>query len=307
MSPHTSESPARRQSKWSSEEDAQIIELRGSGLKWDDISKKLPGRSAISCRLHYQNYLEKRSEWDEERKNKLARLYDRFKSEMWAKVADEMAMPWRAAEAMHWQLGEQDMRRRAGVTVPFTLATSTSEGSRGNSRAHSRHNHSHSQGNVSRDAGSGRGYGRAGTAPVGRPLASRRESVPPHVNIYPEQEHENFAYRPLAPIQTQTPPSLPMLPGVAELTTVVSRYSTPAYSLPPPNMSPGISSASSPTGSYMMTPLGYPSVELTGPKRRRGSEVNNLSPDINRRRSHHLDQRPEPYDITNFPRHERAR
>lgn len=73
----TSESPAKKQSKWSPEEDALIIELRGSSMKWEDISKRLPGRSAISCRLHYQNYLERRSEWDEERKNKLARLYER--------------------------------------------------------------------------------------------------------------------------------------------------------------------------------------------------------------------------------------
>lgn len=77
MPPHTAESPAKKQSKWSPEEDALIIELRGSGMKWEDISKRLPGRSAISCRLHYQNYLERRSEWDEERKNKLARLYER--------------------------------------------------------------------------------------------------------------------------------------------------------------------------------------------------------------------------------------
>ena len=77
MPPHASESPAKKQSKWSAEEDTLIIELRGSGMKWEDISKRLPGRSAISCRLHYQNYLERRSEWDEERKNKLARLYER--------------------------------------------------------------------------------------------------------------------------------------------------------------------------------------------------------------------------------------
>ena len=76
-SPHPAASPAKRQSKWTSEEDALIIELRGSGMKWEDISKRLPGRSAISCRLHYQNYLERRSEWDEERKNRLARLYER--------------------------------------------------------------------------------------------------------------------------------------------------------------------------------------------------------------------------------------
>ncbi|KAK5937005.1 hypothetical protein PMZ80_010754 [Knufia obscura] len=115
-----SESPAKKQSKWSAEEDAKIIQLRGEGMKWEDISKHLPGRSAISCRLHYQNYLERRSEWDEDRKNKLARLYERFKADMWAKIAEEMAIPWRAAEAMHWQMGEHEMARRAGVT-PFTL------------------------------------------------------------------------------------------------------------------------------------------------------------------------------------------
>jgi hypothetical protein len=77
--PHPSESPAKKkQSKWSPEEDAAIIELRGNGMKWEDISKHLPGRSAISCRLRFQNYLERRSEWDDEKKNKLARLYERY-------------------------------------------------------------------------------------------------------------------------------------------------------------------------------------------------------------------------------------
>lgn len=75
--PQPSDMPAKKQSKWTPTEDAIIIGLRGSGMKWDDISKNLPGRSPISCRLHYQNYLERRSEWDEERKNKLARLYER--------------------------------------------------------------------------------------------------------------------------------------------------------------------------------------------------------------------------------------
>jgi len=78
-SSHPAESPAKKkQSKWSVEEDAAIIELRGNGMKWEDISKNLPGRSAISCRLRFQNYLERRSEWDEEKKNKLARLYERY-------------------------------------------------------------------------------------------------------------------------------------------------------------------------------------------------------------------------------------
>ncbi|OCK77303.1 HET-domain-containing protein [Lepidopterella palustris CBS 459.81] len=60
LSAVTSSPPAKRQSKWAPEEDALIMKLRQSGMKWNDIAKKLPGRSSISCRLHYQNYLEKR-------------------------------------------------------------------------------------------------------------------------------------------------------------------------------------------------------------------------------------------------------
>lgn len=32
---------------------------------------------------------------------------------MWALIAKEMAIPWRAVEAMHWELGEQEMACRA--------------------------------------------------------------------------------------------------------------------------------------------------------------------------------------------------
>ncbi|KAK4038924.1 hypothetical protein C8A01DRAFT_17021 [Parachaetomium inaequale] len=281
MPSHTSESPAKKQSKWSPEEDALIIELRGSGMKWDDISKRLPGRSSISCRLHYQNYLERRSEWDEERKNKLARLYERFKPEMWAKVAEEMQVPWRAAEAMHWQLGEIEMARRAGV-VPFSLNMTSNEpqGPMMQRISPTRgHAHSQSQGSVPRDfsglpsprytrgppgpgppppqippmippptptsAGSGGGG-------VSRPLSSRRESLtrgPPFGPPLSELTAD-YGYG-LAPIQTTAlsgshshshgrPSSEArhnsisggmLLPSVAELTTGVSPYNTPAYTL----------------------------------------------------------------------------
>ncbi|KAL6707068.1 hypothetical protein ACN47E_004820 [Coniothyrium glycines] len=117
QTPLLDESPAKKQSKWTPEEDNLTIELRGQGMKWDDIAKRLPGRSSISCRLRYQNYLEKRAIWDEEKKNKLARLYARFKDQMWQKVATEMGIPWRSAESMHWQLGEQEMSARANAPV----------------------------------------------------------------------------------------------------------------------------------------------------------------------------------------------
>ncbi|OCL03290.1 hypothetical protein AOQ84DRAFT_303057 [Glonium stellatum] len=117
QTPLPEESPAKKQSKWTQEEDNLTIELRGTGMKWDDIAKRIPGRSSISCRLRYQNYLEKRAVWDEEKKNKLARLYARFKDSMWQKVASEMQIPWRSAESMHWQLGEQEMSMRANAPV----------------------------------------------------------------------------------------------------------------------------------------------------------------------------------------------
>jgi hypothetical protein len=72
------DSRAKPRSKWSPDEDEEIIKLRGRGMKWEDISKQLPGRSVDASRLRYQNYLERRSEWDEDRKNKLARLYERY-------------------------------------------------------------------------------------------------------------------------------------------------------------------------------------------------------------------------------------
>lgn len=67
----------KKQNKWLPEENALIISLRGKQMKWDEISKQLPGRSSVSCRLHYQNYLE-RPEWDEDKRNKLARLYEKY-------------------------------------------------------------------------------------------------------------------------------------------------------------------------------------------------------------------------------------
>ncbi|KAK4655840.1 hypothetical protein QC762_305940 [Podospora pseudocomata] len=111
-----SELPTPEKCKWSTEEDNKIINLRGQGNEWDDISKLLPGRSSVSCRLHYQNYLEQ-PRWDEERKNSFARKYERLKSEMWTIRAKEMQVPWRAAEAMNWKLGKIEMVRRAGVVL----------------------------------------------------------------------------------------------------------------------------------------------------------------------------------------------
>ncbi|MCJ1344893.1 hypothetical protein MMC31_003098 [Peltigera leucophlebia] len=114
-------STAKKPSKWSQKENTLITNMRGQGMKWEDISKNFPGRSAAGCRLHYQNYLERQSEWDEEKMDKLAGLYHTLKPEMWANVAGKLKVPWQTAEAMHWILGMEEMASRAGVK-PFVMA-----------------------------------------------------------------------------------------------------------------------------------------------------------------------------------------
>ncbi|KAL9081379.1 MAG: hypothetical protein Q9157_000098 [Trypethelium eluteriae] len=165
-------SPAKKQTKWTPEEDALNVELRGSGMKWEDISKRLPGRSAISCRLRYQNYIERRSEWDEEKKNKLARLYERFKKEMWEKVAKELCMPYRAAEAMHWHLGEHEMATRANVPIfqLSNLSTSVPSVPQNTSSASAPVMPSHYSGYASN----------AGPSPLASPPGMVPASVPSH-------------------------------------------------------------------------------------------------------------------------------
>ncbi|CAG8953851.1 hypothetical protein HYFRA_00006744, partial [Hymenoscyphus fraxineus] len=235
MPPHPAESPAKKQSKWSAEEDALIIDLRGKGMKWEDISKRLPGRSAISCRLHYQNYLERRSEWDEERKNKLARLYERFKPEMWNRVAEEMAVPWRAAEAMHWQLGEADMARRAGV-VPFSLSNVTLDAPPPGHRTSPNRGHGHSQshsGSLSSASSSMSRFSRPATS-HGVNMSSRG-NVPPQMQLanHQQQQQQQQHQHQQQHQQQQHPQSR----------TIAARRESTPRSVPPPSPSDGIALA----------------------------------------------------------------
>ncbi|KAH6869811.1 hypothetical protein B0T10DRAFT_552368 [Thelonectria olida] len=80
--------PIKNPDKWPLEDDALIIKLQESGIRWEDVSPE----------------------------DKLSRVYESLKAEMWAKIAAEMAI------AMHWQLGETDLARRA-IGVLFSLAS----------------------------------------------------------------------------------------------------------------------------------------------------------------------------------------
>jgi hypothetical protein len=125
---------------------------------------------------------------------------------MWAKVAEEMAIPWRAAEAMHWQLGEADMARRAGV-IPFSLS------------------------NASQDAPP---KGRRGS--VSAKTHSRRDSVarslPPVTSSGAVGATSAMGYSPVSGAFSGLPPGQ-LLPSVHDMvTTMPSAYSSPAYSSP---------------------------------------------------------------------------
>ena len=40
-----------------------------------------------------------------------------MKRDIWTPLANELQVPWRAAESMHWLIGETDMARRAGSAL----------------------------------------------------------------------------------------------------------------------------------------------------------------------------------------------
>ncbi|KAF2092930.1 hypothetical protein NA57DRAFT_25202, partial [Rhizodiscina lignyota] len=103
----------KKASKWNDEETQLNVELRRTGMKWEDIAKRIPGRSSTSCRLRYQNYSEKKQEWNEEKKNTLARLYMRFRKEIWDCIGKEMGLPSRAVEDAIWAMGPDEIASRA--------------------------------------------------------------------------------------------------------------------------------------------------------------------------------------------------
>lgn len=105
---------------------------------------------------------------------------DRFKPEMWTPLATELGIPWRAAEAMHWQLGEQDMARRAGV-VPFSSITPSNASAAGTMSSTSSISGASSLGTA--------GEGSGGRGRRGRETGRRRESLPSgNVRVRREQQ-----------------------------------------------------------------------------------------------------------------------
>ncbi|KAL8670106.1 MAG: hypothetical protein Q9168_005333 [Polycauliona sp. 1 TL-2023] len=108
---HASKKPARQ---WSDADGEKLVKLRGANTKWGEVAKHFPGRTDTACRLRYQNYEEKKHDWTEEKKKSLAVLYERRKHEMWSQIAEELRIPWRAVEDMHWLIGQEDLVSMGG-------------------------------------------------------------------------------------------------------------------------------------------------------------------------------------------------
>lgn len=163
-----------------------------------------------------------------------------------------MAVPWRAAEAMHWQLGEADMARRAGV-VPFSLSSVSMDAPPSSHRSSpSRgHAHSQSQSSIMPSPVPNARYNRPTTShsnppgPAGpgpkisggasaRTIAARRESTPR--SVPPASPSDGIALAAIGsgvgmggPMGVGGGRGVQLLPSVAEMTTGVSPYNTPAY------------------------------------------------------------------------------
>ncbi|KAG5968448.1 hypothetical protein E4U58_001850 [Claviceps cyperi] len=128
-----------KEKTWSREELEFLMASLKSNMTWEEVSKCLPGRTADSCRIYCAYLRKKGSECSREPQSELHRLYKRFKPEMWAKIGQELKLPWEEAEEMHWRLGAEGMAKRAGAAnltlVPRDPVQTTDEPFANNSSA----------------------------------------------------------------------------------------------------------------------------------------------------------------------------
>ena len=158
---------------------------------------------------------------------------------MWEKISKEMALPWRAAEAMHWQIGEVEMAQRANVPV-FHLAGQQNSSTTGGAVQESRS--STSPGSVSSGPAVAQKYSQAHTHNHSLPQVSH----PMPMSISPEQvrmvRRNSGGSSPGGSLSLRdradsarscqsstafTPRSAPALPPLGEITTPQSRCPLP--------------------------------------------------------------------------------
>lgn len=160
---------------------------------------------------------------------------------MWEKISKEMALPWRAAEAMHWQIGEVEMAQRANVPV-FHLAGQNNTSAPTGVVAVADSRSSTSPGSVSSGPALGHAYSHTHTHNHSLPQISH----PMPASISPEQvrmarrnsggsspgagsslRHRADSARSCQAGAVYTPRSAPSLPPLGEITTPQSRCPLP--------------------------------------------------------------------------------
>ncbi|KAG6255200.1 hypothetical protein E4U23_004649 [Claviceps purpurea] len=103
--------------RWSGDEETSLLAYKRAGMGWKEISDRLPGRTTESCNTYYHHQCESGPVWPQERKNELCKLYKNHKTSMWAKIGEELKVPWHVAEDIHWILGAVMRAERAGVPL----------------------------------------------------------------------------------------------------------------------------------------------------------------------------------------------
>lgn len=72
-----SQQQGARNPLWSGGEEAFLLAKHRAGMKWTDISNRLPGRTRFACASHHHFLLEKCGGWSPELQNKLCKVYER--------------------------------------------------------------------------------------------------------------------------------------------------------------------------------------------------------------------------------------
>jgi hypothetical protein len=148
---------------------------------------------------------------------------------MWEKIAKEMQIPWRAAENMHWQMGEVEMASRANVPIFHLAGQGPSRGGAIPDRAPSTsppsgnglppsmsysntHNHGLPQGQSISPAYARMRRSNSGSSPNGQPLRRRADSA---TSVPTIATANNNILPPLGEmVSHSTPPSRYTLPPV---------------------------------------------------------------------------------------------
>ncbi|KAK4693342.1 hypothetical protein P7C71_g4038, partial [Lecanoromycetidae sp. Uapishka_2] len=117
-SPTVSDPTTRNRLGRTAEEDALRLQLRDQGMEWGEVEAKVAAYGASSCKLHCANNVWNEDMWTEEKMNKLAKVYERLRMDVWKPIADELCIPWDSVEGMHWSMGMDEMSLRAqGVPI----------------------------------------------------------------------------------------------------------------------------------------------------------------------------------------------